>query len=172
MNSSSHSRRSYKEKCGTKGPQTERILSSGCKTQKFSLPQPDQQVLTFNPLPQPLSSRLLSFHNRYCNRKERFPHRHQTAGCGPQASRCCMPFLSNTGCLQRITRACHTQCKEYVGCSRGRIVYVIIVSLATLTKIDSLNPHTESQSHDSPIPQESPPLSPLKSLGSNRHLPA
>lgn len=62
--------------------------------------------------------------------------------------------------------------KEYIRCSRGRIVYVIIVSVATLTKVDSLNSHTESQPHDSPIPEETPPLSPLTSLGSTPTSPS
>lgn len=61
MNSSQHSRRSYKEKCGTKGPQTASILRM-YDTENISLPQPDQQVLTPNPLPQPpISSRFSNF---------------------------------------------------------------------------------------------------------------
>lgn len=60
-NSSPHSRRSYKEKCGAKGPQTASILRM-YDTENISLPQPDQQVLTSNPLPQPpISSRFSNF---------------------------------------------------------------------------------------------------------------
>lgn len=50
-----------------------------------------------------------NFSNSYFTRTERFPHRHQTAGCGPQASRGRMLFLNHRSCLQRIRRACHTQ---------------------------------------------------------------
>lgn len=108
MNSSPHSRRSYKEKCGVKGPQTASILRM-YDTENISLPQPDQQVLTSNPLPQSISSRFLIFHNRDFTRTERFHHRLQTAGCGPQSSQGRMPFLNHRRCLQRIRRAYHTK---------------------------------------------------------------
>lgn len=174
MNSSPHSRRSYKEKCGAKGAQTASILRM-YDTENISLPQPDQQVLTSNPLPlpQPISSRFSNFSTIGISLERngsiigiRQPH------AGLKLHRAACPFLIIEVVYSESEEHVVQKAKEYIRCSRGRIVYVIIVSVATLTKINSPNPHTESQPHDSQILEESPPLSPLTSLGSTPTSPS